>query len=96
MRNLVQKLGKLRSWWVFTLAGVTALCVGGPLVGLALIGVRAAHVAGFVLILGCWLVGAAALVVYFNGMFRGRYRQLRGKSWVQLPWSKPTPLRGAA
>jgi hypothetical protein len=50
-----------------------------------LIGVRAAHVAGFVLILGCWLVGAAALVVYFNGMFRGRYRQLRGKSWAQLP-----------
>jgi hypothetical protein len=31
-------------------------------------------------------VGVVALVVYYLGQFRGRYRDLHGRSWAQLPW----------
>ena len=86
MASLVQRLGKPRSWWVCYGAAVVALVAGGLLVALYFAGVESAARIGFWLIVTCWLVGVVALVVYYVGQFRGRYRNLHGKSWAQLPW----------
>ena len=86
MASLVQRLGKPRSWWVCCVAAVVALVAGGLLVGLYFAGVELAARAGNWLILACWLVGVVALVVYYVGQFRRRYRNLHGRSWAQRPW----------
>ena len=86
MRNLVQKLGKPRSWWVCCAAALIALVAGGLLIGLYFAGISSAARIGFGLVIACWLVGVVALVMYYTGQLRGRYCNLHGKSWGQLPW----------
>jgi len=86
MHDVIKRLGKPRSWWICILSALTAIGVGGPLVGLAIAGVEHAAIIGSWVVLICWLVGIVALVIYYNGMFRDRYRNLQGKSWAQLPW----------
>jgi hypothetical protein len=86
MRNLVRKLGKPRSWWLCWLAAVVALVAGALLVGLYFAGIESAAQVGIWVITACWLAGVAALVVYYMGQLRGRYHNLHGKSWSQLPW----------
>ena len=86
MRNLIQKLGKPRSWWVCCVAALLALVAGSLLVGLYFAGITSAARVGFWLVTVCWLVGIVALVMYYIGQLSGRYRHLHGKSWGQLPW----------
>ncbi len=86
MKNLVQNLGKPRSWWVCGSVALVALVGGGLLLGLYFAGVESAARAGIWLDTACWLVGVVALATYYVGQFRGRYRNLQGKSWAQLPW----------
>jgi hypothetical protein len=86
MRTLVQKLGKPRSWWVFTAACIIGLLLGGLCVGLYFAGVQAAHRVGFWIIVICWSLAAWSCGSYYVGLFSGRYRNLHGKNWSELPW----------
>jgi len=86
MQTLIRKLGKPRSWLVFSAACLTALLLGALCVGLYFAGWQAAQRLGFWIILICWVVAGVSCISYFVGQFYGRYRNLRGKGWAELPW----------
>ena len=86
MQSLIPKLGKPRSFLVFAAACLAGLLIGGLCVGLYFVGLQAAERVGFWVIVVCWAIAAVSCLTYFVGQFSGRYRNLQGKSWAELPW----------
>lgn len=86
MQALIKKLGKPRSWLVFTGACLAGLLLGGICVGLYFAGLQAAQRIGFWIVVVCWAVAGFSCLSYFIGQFSGRYRDLQGKGWAALPW----------
>jgi len=85
MQTLIRKLGKPRSWLVFAAACLAGLLFGGLCIGLSFAGLQAAGRVGLWLIVCCWAVAGYACLSYFFGQFSGRYRDLKGKGWAELP-----------
>jgi uncharacterized YccA/Bax inhibitor family protein len=86
MRDLIKRLGKPRSWLVFTTTCIAGLLLGGLCLGLYFAGLHVAGWIGFVVVIVCWVVAAFSSLSFFVGQFSGRYRNLQGKSWSELPW----------
>lgn len=86
MQAFIKNLGKPRSWLVFAAACLAALLLGGLSVGLYFAGVHAAGRIGFWIVVSCWVVAVLSCMSYFVGQVSGRYRDLRGKGWAELPW----------
>ncbi len=86
MQTLIQKLGKPRSFLVFATACLVGLLLGSMCVGLYFAGLQAAGRIGFWIIVICWTVAGISCISYFVGQLSGRYRDLQGKDWADLPW----------
>jgi Trk-type K+ transport system membrane component len=86
MNALIQKLGKPRSWLIFAATCLAGLFLGGLCVGLYFAGLQAAGRVGFWVTVACWATSGFSCLSYFIGQFSGRYRELQGKSWAELPW----------
>jgi hypothetical protein len=86
MQTLIQKLGKPRSFLIFAAACVAGLLLGGLCVGLYFAGLQIAGRIGFWIIVICWAVAGLSCLSYLIGQFSGRYRNLQGKGWTELPW----------
>jgi hypothetical protein len=86
MQTFIKNLGKPRSWLVFTAACLAGLLLGALCVGLYFSGWHPAGQIGFWIVAACWVSAAFSCISYFFGQLSGRYRDLRGKSWAELPW----------
>ena len=86
MQTLIRRLGKPRSWLVFVASCVTGLLLGGLCVGLYFAGFQTAGRVGFWVVVLCWAAAAFSCLSYLVGQFSGRYRDLQGKGWAELPW----------
>jgi len=86
MQTLIKKLGKPRSFLVFTAACLVGLLLGGLCVGFYFAGLEVAKHIGFWVAIVCWAVAGFSCISYFAGQFSGRYRDLQGKAWTDLPW----------
>ena len=86
MQTLIQKLGKPRSFLVFAAACLAGVLLGALCVGLYFAGLQTAGRVGFWVIVVSWAVAGFSGLSYFVGQFSGRYRDLQGKSWADLPW----------
>lgn len=78
---------KPKSWVLFVCAGLSALLVFAPIIGLGILveahWVRLLGIVGFVM---CWYVMAVAGVIAAVGSFSGRYRDLSTKDWKDQIW----------
>ena len=86
MQSFIKQLGKPRSWLVFAAACVVGVVAGASCVALYFAGVHMAGRIGFWLAVACWAVAALSCLSYFAGLASGRYRDLQGKGWAELPW----------
>jgi hypothetical protein len=86
MQTFIQRLGKPRSFLVFSAACLTGLLLGGLCVVLYFMGLPLAQRVGFWIVVVCWAIAGFSCLSYFVGQFSGRYRNLQGKAWAELPW----------
>jgi len=86
MHILIRKLGKPRSFLVFAAACLAGLLLGSLCVLLYFAGLEAAGRAGVWVVVACWATAAFSCLSYFFGQLSGRYRNLQGKGWSELPW----------
>ena len=87
LNNLVKRAGKPRSFWLLAASCVLGLVVGVHAVALQSLGApRGLLLVTFWLAVGLWLTAAASAGMYFKGQLSGRYRDLAGRSWAELPW----------
>jgi hypothetical protein len=93
MDKIIKKLGKPRSFLVFFSFGATCGLVAA--IGLSLHFVF--HVSFsplnsstikiiFWIFLSGWLTSLACLFVYYAGQLSGKYVDLKGRGWSDLPW----------
>ena len=78
---------KPKSWVLFICAGLIALLIFGPIIGLGIFidanWLRQLGMLGFFV---CWCVGALTGVVLMVGNLSGRYRDLQAKDWKDQVW----------
>jgi hypothetical protein len=75
-----------RSFWIAFLIGAVAPVIALPYVILVNSGVINHGLFGFFFFVVLWLVAFASLIYYYYGQLRGRYKDLSGRSWSELPW----------
>lgn len=86
MQDIIKRLGKPRSFLVSGMAVIICIVVVAPCVLLGYLGNERAALVGFFVGVGCWAVFMTSLLSYIVGQSAGRYRNLGGKSWSELPW----------
>ena len=50
------------------------------------LGVTAHIRASIYVVVAIWLTGVLSMLVYFIGQLTGRYKNLQGRKWSDLPW----------
>lgn len=68
-----------------------AICIVGPIIALPYLllvnyGLIQHTLTGFLFFLALILTAGFFLLYYLNGLLAGRYRDLKGLSWSELPW----------
>ena len=86
MQALIQKLGKPRSFLVFAASCIASVVLGGLFTGLYFAGLKSVHLPAFLILVICWVIAAFSCISYYIGQISGRYRNLHGKRWSELPW----------
>lgn len=86
MRNLIKKLGKPKSWWLTMGCVVAALPFGLIVMAIYWLGVTSHMRASIYVLLAMWLTGVFGMMIYCIGQLSGRYKNLKGRGWTDLPW----------
>ena len=86
LTKTIQSAGRPKSFWI-----AFALCSLLPLIGLLyMLLLHYGHIEhtilGFLFFLTLILVATCFMAYYFVGMVSGKYRNLKGLRWAELPW----------
>jgi uncharacterized RDD family membrane protein YckC len=84
--RMIRSAARPKSFWAMLAVCALAPVLAFPYILLVNGGVISHSVYGFVFFLGMIFSGFCLLLYYQAGMLSGRYNDLEGRAWSELPW----------
>jgi hypothetical protein len=84
--KIIRSAARPKSFWAMFAVCFSAPIIALPYVLLVNYGVIRHTMLGFLFFVAWILLAACFLFQYLSGLLAGKYRDLKGLSWSELPW----------